>query len=138
MIPAVKDVLRDMLTGDSDYLELLGNPVDSYKRTYYALPPEEPQLPIVVLAMNPNIVEPIDRMILSTIGLLTVTIWAKTNVYEQIAERIIYLYHQKAGLSTTHAIRLVLTREPEELYDRELDAYGKVLEFTMFTRRAII
>lgn len=138
MITEIKDVLRDTLVGDADYLELLGEPVDEYKKTYYAIPPEEPKLPIVVLTMNPNTVEPIDRMILSTVGLLTVTIWAKTNVYEQIAERVIYLYHQRAGLSATHAIRLVLTREPEELFDPELDAYGKVLEFTMFTRRAII
>lgn len=138
MISGIKEVLMETLTGDDEYLEYLGNPVDDYKRTYYLMPPEEPQLPIVVLTMNPNIVEPIDRMILSTIGTLTVTIWAKTNTYEQIAERVIYLYHQKAGLSTTHAIRLVLTRELEELYDDELDAFGKILEFTMFTRRAII
>ena len=138
MISAIKDAIRDALVEDTAYLELLGEPVDEYKKTYYAVPPESPQLPIVVLTMNSGVPEPIDRMIIAATGLLTVTIWAKTNAYEQIAERIIYLYHQKAGLSTTYAIRLVLTREPEEMFDPQLDAYGKVLEFTMFTRRAII
>ena len=138
MTSAIKEVIRDTLVGDSTYLEYLGNPVDNYQKTYFASPPEEPQLPIVVFAMGSNTTEPIDRTIISQIGLLTFTIWAKTNVYEQIADRIIYLLHQKAGLSTTYAIRLVLAREPQELYDDKLDAYGKVLEFTMFTRRAII
>jgi hypothetical protein len=137
MITEVKDAIRDKLIGDATFLELLGNPTDEYRSVFWFLPPTAPGLPRVILTASPGMAEPVDRAILSEIGTLTVTAWATTNLYEQIAERVIFLLHQ-AVISATHAIRLVLSVENGEMYDDSLRAYGKAITFSMFSRRAII
>lgn len=131
---SIKESIRDRLTGDDTYMGYLGEPIDNFMRTYYLIPPEKPQLPIVVFSITPNEYEAVDRDILSSVGDLNINVWAKTNVYEDIAERIIYLLHH----DTSMGMRVIMSREPNELYDQELDAYGKNLLFNLYYRRAMI
>ncbi len=137
MITEVKETIRNRLVGDTVLLEKLQNPTDEFKRVFWQYQPETPALPYVLLAADFGIAEPLDRELLSCVGTLTVSIWARTNVFEEIAERVIYLLHQ-VSLSAVHAVRCVFSLENGELYDEQLNAYGKVLTFTLFTRRAIL
>lgn len=132
----VKTGLRSMLTSDATYKTLLGSPVAEPYKTYYMYPPTEPDFPFTVFWMGAgSFQDEHDRYIIARVSELYLNVWAQDNVYETIIERIIYLYHHK---SNAYGFRAILSREPQEIYDEEMNAYGKNIVFNLHFRRGII
>jgi len=136
-IKDLRDALFDILTSDSTYLSLLGDPASYPYQTYYLRPPTSPTLPQVVFTFRPSTVDGMmGRDVLSSRIPVAFTVWATDDTYETIASRIVYLLLHATG--QTVGFRATLDTDGlEELYDEELNARGKVLVFTLFFRRAV-
>ncbi len=130
----LKDQVFDILTGDPTYLQLLGDPDSAPYRTFYIQPPEKPVLPEVIYRFGNATVsqEDIDYRIMRVS--LNVTIWTRDTSYETIAERVIRLLNQTPG-SDNYGIRVIVNIITEELYDEDLNAFGRTIIFQVFYRR---
>jgi len=129
----VKEAIRDVLIGDTTLMGLMGGPAAPEYNVFYLMPPDPPRFPQIVFWIGFGSAAPIDRPVLASTGELNVNVWAKTNVCADIAERVVYLLHHAKDLGA----RIVLEREPQELYDDELDAYGLNTVFSLFHRRSV-
>jgi len=130
----LKDQIYTTLTGDTTYKTLLGSPTAAPYRTFYIQPPEKPDLPEVIYRFGNAVVsqEDVDYRLIKVS--LTITIWTLDAGYETIAERIIYLLHQRPS-KDSYGIRINLDTLTEELYDEELRAFGRAVIFQVFYRR---
>jgi len=133
----VKTQIRTVLTDDTTYLGLLDDPASSPYRTYYNMNPEEPVYPLVVYGIEGGLQsEGHERSLLVSNSVLQFAIWARNNVYETIADRIIYLLHNKKSGGGWRAI--LSNPNAAEGYDQEFDAWEKRISFTLWNREAII
>jgi len=130
----LKDQVYNILTGDSTYLGLLGDPAADPYRTFYIQPPEKPDLPEVIYRFGNVVIsqEDFDCRIMRVS--LTVTIWTRDTSYETIAERIIRLLNQMPN-NDSYGIRIIVDTMTEELYDEDLNAFGRAIIFQVFYRR---
>lgn len=133
---AVKATVMDYLKADKDLYGLMGSPEAVHQNIFYLDPPSPPVFPEVVVDYTSyEFDNTFDRYLLATLGDLSVNIWTKDGTFEDIADRLLYLLHHRtigAGLVA------IASRAPQELLDRDMNAYGKNLLFNLFTRRTII
>lgn len=129
----VKQAIRTVLYGDSLLMGLLGNPTAHPRRISYWMPPDEPEFPFIVYWIDGEAVHDLGSDLLSSTASLNFNCWAKDNAYEDVAERVIALLHH----STAIGQRVVLMRQPQELYDQDMDAYAKNIVFNLYHRRAV-
>ena len=133
---AQKLAVRDILTNDSTYLALLGNPSEEPYKTYYLYPPTVPDFPYVVFAFSTaNVDSEVDKYILQKRIELIVYVFAQDSLYETIAERIVYLMHQTGD---TNGFRIVYDRDNAEEYISKINAYMVSKIFNLFYRKEII
>lgn len=129
----VKTAIGDALREDATYLSLMGSPEGAEKETFYLQPTGPLRFPRVVFAITTTAYDAeLTPQLLQSRSVARVTVWAKTNAYESIMDRIIHLLHGSEALG----FHCVLTGRRQELYDQELDAYGLVADFDVFYRRA--
>lgn len=129
----MKTAIRSVLTSDTTYLGLVGSPTVEPYKTYYVYPPTTPVFPYVVFSMRPGVSDSsTGKLILSKKIVLNFVSWAQSSVYEDIAERIIWLLNQY-GSST--GFRIIYDVDNSELYNKELNAYGLSFSFNVFQRR---
>jgi hypothetical protein len=125
-----------MLTSDADYIELLGSPTAQPYKTYYIYPPTTPDFPYVVFSLRPGSVQDeIGKEIISKRVDLKINVWSQDDTYEDIANRIIYLLHQKGN---GNGFRIVYDSDNSELHDPQMNAYGLAMSFNVFLRKGII
>jgi len=130
----LKDQIYSILTGDQTYLGLLGDPTADPYRTFYIQPPEKPDLPEVIYRFGNVVIsqEDFDCRIMRVS--LTITIWTRDTSYETIAERIIRLLNQTPN-SDGYGIRIIVDTMTEELYDEDMNAFGRAIIFQVHYRR---
>lgn len=129
----MKTAIRSVLTSDTTYLGLVGDPSAEPYKTYYVYPPTEPVFPFVVFSMRPAASDSsTGKLILSKRIVLDFVVWAQSAVYEDIAERIVWLLNHY-GSST--GFRIIYDIDKSELYNQELNAYGLSFSFNVFQRR---
>ena len=132
----IKEQIRTMLTSDTTYLSLMGSPASPPYQTFYLRPPERPTFPQVVYELRPAIFNTDnDRALITSQIDLSITVWAKSNVYEIIVNRIIWLLHQ---VENSNGFKCIINSEPVELYDDEFNAYGLNITFRVHYRRCAI
>ena len=137
---AVIDGVKNILTGDSTFVALLGSPTSEPYKTYYLDPPGEPDFPFVVFSIRPvGYDEEVGREFRSGRGELSINVWGQgvtsTPTVETIVDRAIVLLHQ---IGNSAGFRCVLSREPQELRDHEINAWGLNVAFDVFVRRSIM
>ena len=133
---STKTAIRNMLILDATYLSLMGSPSDTVKHTYYLRAPVKPTFPEVIFSIRPNITDQsFSKEFIVNVGTLLLEVWAKTNDYETIVERIIYLLNHANGSA---GFRAILSGEPAEMYNDDLNVYGLSLTFDLHMRRATI
>ena len=133
----VKTAIYNRAVGDSTYLGLVGNPSVEPFQTFYINPPERPTFPETVFWLSPELYnEEIGGELLESQTMLHWNVWARTVVYEQIAERLIKLFHQIPDVN--FGFRAILDNLPEEMYDNDFNTYGLALNFLVFFRRGTI
>jgi len=129
----MKTAIRSVLTSDTTYIGLLGNPTTEPYRTYYIYPPTTPVFPFVVFSMRPGVSDSsTGKLILSKKIVLDFVAWDQSANYEDIAERIVYLLNQ---YGSSAGYRIIYDADRSELYDKELNAYGLSFSFNVFHRR---
>lgn len=133
---ALKLAIKKRLTDDNTYIGLMGTPANEPYQTYWFKPPVQPTFPETVLNLTALHDEENSREILSFSCNLSINVWSKDDAYEDIIERIIQLLHQNPETVTT-GFRAILTSEPQDLYDDELNVYGKNIIFDVKYGRSI-
>jgi len=134
---ALKLAIKKRLTDDSLYISLMGTPVGEPFQTFFFKPPEKPTFPETVLNFQGIINSPeMGRDIQSRRIVLSINVWSKNDVYEDIIERIVQLLHQNPDTNTT-GFRAILLREPEDMFDEEFRVYGKNVIFDVHYGRAL-
>ena len=129
----VKSAIGDALRADTTYLGLMGNPEGPEKETFYLQPTGVLKFPRVVFTVTPTVYDAeLTPQLLQSRSTARVVVWAKTNAYESIMDRIIHLLHGSESLG----FHCMLTGRRQEMYDQDLDAYGLVADFDVFYRRA--
>lgn len=132
----LKTGLRNRLVNDSVYLALLGNPTEEPYKTFFIDPAQTPDFPFVVFYFFPSIVDgEISREIIAKRKTAVFNVWSQDGAYEEIANRIIYLLHQYGN---SEGFRVVYNQELNELYDKQMNAYGLNLKFSIFCREKIV
>jgi len=132
----VRDKIFDMLVADATYLSLLGSPASAPYNTHYLRPPKTPTLPQVVFMFHSGSVDgKSGRAILSSRIPCNFMVWTQDDTYETIATRIKFLLLHEAP--QTVGFTAILTNDSEELYDDDLNARGKLLQFTLLYRRGL-
>jgi hypothetical protein len=130
-----KKGIWDMLTTDSTYLSLLGNPTSLPYQTYYLRSPARPSFPEVVYRMTPGIwSQEQGRNISSANYRVELLVRSRDNSYEDIAKSIIRILNHRQN--TRYGFRCIYRRS-EEIYDERFNVYGRNLEFDLKVRRAI-
>lgn len=124
--------IRALLSADTELMTLLGNPTAEPYKMFYPQPPTKPTIPQVVLGFGTgNVDDETELDIGATI--LRVTSWGTEDTYDQIAERIVHLLHQKPVGTDANVVH---TATPIPCtYDDDLACYGRVDEFTVHRRR---
>ncbi len=132
-----KTSIRNVLKNDATYLSLIGSPTDTPWNTFYKYPPQEPSYPFVVFWFRPGVVNTdFERSLIVEETEVNFNIWDQDNNYEDLAERIIFLLHHAA--SEALGFRLILSRQPQELYDQEMNAWALNIAFRLISGRSII
>lgn len=139
-LAAVKDKVYSVLIADAVYRTLLGNPDVMPYRTYYLRPPTQPSFPFVVFWLRPQTFSKVHaREILSSVVQLSVNVWdqaeSEAAQHEEIMQRIIRLLHQ---VPQDTGFRAILTMEPQELADEEVNATGLNAAFDLHYRRSLL
>ena len=135
---ALKLAIKKRLTDDSKYISFMGTPVVEPFQTYWFKPPVRPTFPETVLNMQPNISDQSsDPSFIITESVLSINVWTKDDVYEDIIKRIIQLLNQNPDIVTT-GFRALLVSEPQDLFDDEFNVYGKNVMFNVHYRRALL
>lgn len=130
----LKLAITNQLVNDADYLALMEVPTEFPYRTYFEKPPEVPTFPETVFNFVSTGYDASQHaeMLAADIQ-LNITVWSKDDSYEDIADRIKVLFHQKTiGNTGAHA---VLLGEPLDRRDEDFDVYGKTIRFAVFYRR---
>ena len=135
---AVKLAIKKRLTDDSNYIALMGTPTSEPFQTYWFKPPVQPTFPETVLNLQTGINDnSIGPEIVQGVWTLSINVWSKDDVYEDIIDRIIYLLNQKPDTVTT-GFRAILSRQAEDIIDDEFNVYGQNVMFDLHYGRAII
>jgi len=135
---ALKLAIKKRLIDDSNYIALMETPTVEPFRTYWFKPPVKPTFPETVLNIQISSSDPTsDPSFLITNSVLSINVWTKDDVYEDIIKRIIQLLNQKPDTSIT-GFRAILVSEPEDLFDDEFNVYGKNVMFNVHYRRALL
>ena len=135
---ALKLAIKKRLTDDTDYIALMETPTVEPFQTYWFKPPVKPTFPETVLNINPSTSDQSsDPSFIITNSVLSINVWTKNDVYEDIIKRIIQLLNQKPDTSIT-GFRAILVSEPEDLFDDEFNVYGKNVMFNVHYRRALL
>lgn len=137
---AVIDAIKVALTGDSEYISLLGSPTVEPYKTYYEDPPVTPDFPFVVFVLRPiGYNTDMGREFRIGRGELSINAWVQgkteTPTIESIIDRVIVLLHQVGNAA---GFRCVLSREPQSLRDHEMNAWGVNVAFEVAIRRSIM
>jgi len=133
---STKTAIRNMFINDATYLSLMGSPSDTVKHTYYLRAPVKPTFPEVIFSIRPTVAnQSFSKEFIVNVGTLLLEVWVKTNDYESIADRIIYLLNHTNGST---GFRAILSGEPAEIYNADLNVYGLSLTFDLHMRRATI
>ena len=131
----VKRTIRSLLTNDSTYLTLLGNPSEEPYKTFYLYPTQTPDFPYVLFALNVGFLDDeVDSQIISRRYNLVFNVYAQDSSFEDITDRIIYLLHQ---VGNEHGFRIIYRSGLEEIYDSELNAWIKSISFDLFDRKGV-
>jgi hypothetical protein len=124
--------MRTLLAADTELMVLLGNPTAEPHQIFYPQPPEKPTIPQVVVSPAAGNADGESELDIGA-TVLRVTSWATEDTFDQIAERIVHLLHQKAVGTDAN---LVHTATPIPCtYDDDLACYGRVDEFIVHRRR---
>jgi len=135
---ALKLAIKKRLTDDDSYIALMGTPGAEPFQTYWFKPPVKPTFPETVLNINPSTSDQSsDPSFLITNSVLSINVWTKDDVYEDIIKRVIQLLNQKPDTAIT-GFRAILVSEPEDLFDDEFNVYGKNVMFNVHYRRALL
>ena len=135
---ALKLAIKKRLTDDTDYIALMETPTVEPFQTYWFKPPVKPTFPETVLNINPSTSDQSsDPSFIITNSVLSINVWTKDDVYEDIIKRIIQLLNQRPDTVTT-GFRAILVSEPEDLFDDEFNVYGKNVMFNVHYRRALL
>jgi len=121
-----------VLTEDATYISRMGSPASVPFQTFYIKPPEKPTFPETVFHFpGTTYGQEHDRDILSSRVQVVFSIWTVDEDYNSIADRIIFLLHQK---EQSNGWRAILAFASDEVYDSEFDTYGKRLTFDVSYR----
>lgn len=134
----LKEAIVDLLADDDTYRSLVGYPAGYPYKVYYLRPPEveRPDLPLVVFNFGPSAIDQNqDRPIIAYNVQGNFMVWSVDGQYEEIADRVIYLLHHGQNSA---GIKAVLSGQPEDLYDQQTNAYGKLIRFDIHYRSTII
>ena len=132
----LKSSIHSLLVSDEDYRRSLGYPQAEPYQTFYINPPEKPTFPEVVwgpISDGDFSTEVAD--FLSEWLTVPFMVWAKSNIYETIAARIISLLHHQ---SNSAGFTAIVQRRSEELYDTDFDIVGVRILFNIHYGRPVI
>ena len=132
----LKAAIRKQMTGDTEYLALMGAPSVYPYNTYFLECPKKPTFPETVFDFASTSYDTSNGAISTSADItLNINVWTKDDDYEDIIDRIKVLFHQKTiGSTGAHAIML---REPQDRKDENFNVYGKVISFAIYYRRSI-
>lgn len=131
----LRNAIHLKLVEDETYRLLLGEPIAEPYQTYYINPPERPTFPEVVWGpitgnYNTDVADFLSQWLV-----VPFNVWAKSNVYDTIADRIIWLLHHK---SNTAGFSAMVQDVPQEIYDEDMDAFGVRFTFQVHYGRPVI
>lgn len=137
MTTTIKEGIRTILTSDSEYLRLLGDPSALPYNTYYRVCTEDPLSdPYVTFwSVETGYNTEMSREIIYGDNLLVFSVFSSNGDYEDIVQRIIFLMHHS---SNSYGFRAVLKDITEDAYDATLNRWFKHLRFNFFEGRNII
>ena len=136
----VRNKIYSVLTSDSAYIVLLGSPTAKPYKTYYLTPPATPSFPFVVFWLRPQtFMQRYPRELLVSRAVLTVNAWDHSTsaapTHEAIMQRVMELLHQ---VPVVTGFRCIISNEPQELRDEEMNAFGLTSAFELSYRRSLI
>ena len=134
----LKLAIKKRLTDDDSYIALMGTPGAEPFQTYWFKPPVKPTFPETILNIYSTASDQSsDPSFIITNSVLSINVWTKDDVYEDIIKRIIQLLNQKPDTSIT-GFRAIFISTSEDLFDDQFSVYGKNVMFNVHYRRALL